>query len=516
MQRRRFVGQTDLSSEQTNLSGLVCRRDPPSTTGRLRCWKERIEETFLSEDSAASSPDIDVISETLNSAASELNVWAVENGMDISAPKSTTTLFTPWSKQVNKQLDVSIDSVPVPTVKNPRMLGVTFDPTFSFSSHADNVARRAASRLHIMKALADSTFGKDKECLLMTFKMFIRSLFNYAAAIVYPNYSATSIRKLQLVQNRALRLALGCHSASSFDHIHNEAMELPVENHLRLLSAQFLARALQENHASHQHVTQDRGRRPMKETLRSKVLDDVSPYLDANGKTAPGDLNRVNKALHTDAVARAIDQLGSSRVLNTKPPPIDKSESSLPRLVRTTLSQLRSGFCARLKSFQFRIGREDNDTCPECGTHSHDSAHLFNCQSRPTALSTESLWSNPWGVATFLKTLPSFNFLPDIETPPPQGRRRRRPPPRPPPRPPQPLSPLPPPVFSPLDIASSFIFTPPGIRPLMSIRPRSQLSPVSSTPLFSSISSTSLSPSSPCNARSVRGNSEDLFESDVG
>ena len=111
-----------------------------------------------------------------------------------------------------------------------------------------------------------------------------------------------------------------------------------VENHLRLLSAQFLARALQENHASHQHVTQDCGRRPMKEALRSKVLDDVSPYLDANGKTAPGDLNQANKALHTDAVARAIDQLGSSRVLNTKPLPINKSESSLPRLVRTAIT----------------------------------------------------------------------------------------------------------------------------------------------------------------------------------
>ena len=89
------------------------------------------------------------------------------------------------------------------------------------------------------------------------------------------------------------------------------------------------------------------------------------------------------KVLHTDAVASAIDQLGSSRVLNTKPPPIDKSDSSLTRLVRTTLSQLRSEFCSRFKSFQFCIEREDNDLCPECGSHSHDTAHLFNCQAHP-------------------------------------------------------------------------------------------------------------------------------------
>ena len=38
--------------------------------------------------------------------------------------------------------------------------------------------------------------AKDKECLLMTFKMYVRSLFNYAAPLVFPNYSASSISRL--------------------------------------------------------------------------------------------------------------------------------------------------------------------------------------------------------------------------------------------------------------------------------------------------------------------------------
>ena len=132
------------------------------------------------------------------------------------------------------------------------------------------IARKAASRINIIRALSDSTFGKDKECLLTTFKMYIRSLFNYAAPVVYPNYSASSIARLQKVQNRGLRLALGCHVASSVDHLHDEATELPVKEHLHLLSSQFLARALQENHPSHHYVKQDQGPRPMKETLHSK------------------------------------------------------------------------------------------------------------------------------------------------------------------------------------------------------------------------------------------------------
>ena len=53
--------------------------------------------------------------------------------------------------------------------------------------------------------------------------MYIRSLFDYGAPLVFPYYSNTSFLKLQRIQNRGLRLVLGCHSDSSVDHLHDEA-----------------------------------------------------------------------------------------------------------------------------------------------------------------------------------------------------------------------------------------------------------------------------------------------------
>ena len=259
----------------------------------------------------------------------------------------------------------------------------------------------------------------------------------------------------------------------------------------------------------------------MKQTLRSKILDDVRPYLDADGNVAPGDFQRVKAAIHTDVVATTIGQLSSSRVLNARPPPVDKSETSLPRRVRTTLSQLRSGFCARLRSFQFRIGKDDNDLCPECGAHPHVTAHIFECPNFATTLTINSLWTNPWAVATFLKTTPSFSFFPDIGTPAQRQLRRRRPPPDPPPLR-LPASP----VFSPLSIPSPFLFTPPGTPP--GTPQHTQVPPLMSLilPAYSPISSASLSPSSstslsprrslsqaPRIAGSDWDGSQDLFES---
>ena len=105
----------------------------------------------------------------------------------------------------------------------------------------------------------------------LTFKSLIRPFFDYAAPIVYPLYSKTSIRRLQLVQNRALRLVTGCYMASSVDHLQAETEVLPVGDHLELLSAQFLASAQQPDHPSHHVVNLDPGPRVQKETLSSKV-----------------------------------------------------------------------------------------------------------------------------------------------------------------------------------------------------------------------------------------------------
>ena len=317
----------------------------------------------------------------------------------------------------------------MPMEKYPKLLGVKFDPLFSFSQHAAMVARKAADRLKVLRALSDTEFGKDKECMLSTYKTFIRPLFDYAAPIVYPNMSPSSILRLQRIQNKSLRLVTGCHTAAAIDHLHDECDILPVGEHMKLLSAQFLAGALAPTHPSHKHVTGPQGRRRMKETLRTKVFDDVAQYTKADGTIQAGDVRKVQDMIHTDIVGKAIASQEPNKVLNTKPPRINKNESTLCRKTRTTLAQLRSGHCARLKAYQHKIGKVDDDKCPDCDIEAQDVSHLFNCPARPTGLTTRALWSDPGEVAHFLSSHPAFDGIPPPTTPPPRRRRRRGRPP---------------------------------------------------------------------------------------
>ena len=68
-------------------------------TADLEAAAAELCESYADDFHAAScSADLDDISDTLNRAAGELESWAEDNGMAISAPKSTMTLFTPWTK----------------------------------------------------------------------------------------------------------------------------------------------------------------------------------------------------------------------------------------------------------------------------------------------------------------------------------------------------------------------------------------------------------------------------------
>lgn len=121
--------------------------------------------------------------------------------------------------------------------------------------------------------------------------------------------------------------------------------------------------------------------------------------------TSISDLNKGVQQIHTDIVQNTIRNYRPNRILGTRPPRIDASEISLPRKARTTLAQLRSGWCNLLQNYKHRIDNEIADECPECLATPHDVQHLFQCAAKPTTLEPMDLWRNPTSVATYLQIL---------------------------------------------------------------------------------------------------------------
>ena len=172
----------------------------------------------------------------MNDYLTEMSRFLCDNSLLISAPKSTVTLLTPDPKQANTHPNIKISDAELPLVRNPKLLGVYLDTFFSLNTHCVKLANRVSKRNNVLKALADTNWGQQKETLLLTYKALARSIANYVAPVWSTNASDTSLGKIQRTQNEALRIIIGSHKMSSIDHLHSETKMLRVVDHLSLIS----------------------------------------------------------------------------------------------------------------------------------------------------------------------------------------------------------------------------------------------------------------------------------------
>ena len=97
----------------------------------------------------------------LTHQATRVQQWADDRGLALSAPKSTITLFTPQRSEVHDHPEVRLNNTPLPLERNPRILGVTFDPLLTFKKHIDNLCTRAAPRINLLRLLCASNWGQQ-------------------------------------------------------------------------------------------------------------------------------------------------------------------------------------------------------------------------------------------------------------------------------------------------------------------------------------------------------------------
>ena len=135
--------------------------------------------------------------------------WTKQNNLLLNPDKTTCTLFTPDPAEYTINLDLTINNKALPMATHPKVLGLALDPKLTYSTHIHNISVQAHKPLQIIKALTATGWGKQKETLMATYKAVMRPALEYSSSIWSPIASLTSITKLQVMQNAALRTATG-------------------------------------------------------------------------------------------------------------------------------------------------------------------------------------------------------------------------------------------------------------------------------------------------------------------
>ena len=320
-----------------------------------------------------------------------------ERELQVSPTKSTVTLFTPDTKEYKEKPEIKMKEVIVPHEHKPKLLGVTFDTMFTFAPHVKNITNAAKSKINIMKCLAGSNWGQDTETLAITYKSICRSILEYAAPIWSPIISDSSWLKLQTIQNQALRVITGNLNMASEQHLHREAKILPLKDHCKMITNQYLLSNHLPDHPGFQLTSKPLPPRSLKPTLQHSRKD-IADLLPVN----KDDLKAKIRVIHTRGVQKALAQYPPNKVLQRNPPEVNSEEISLHRMTRSKLSQLRSGYSRLLNSYLHKIEEKDDDRCQLCNQSPHNTTHLFNCPNNPTKLDVLSLWTRPTLAANFL------------------------------------------------------------------------------------------------------------------
>ena len=174
--------------------------------------------------------------------------------------------------------------------------------------------------------------------------------------------------------------------------LHQEARELPVRQHNELISQQFAIACHLPQHPCHHLYHRPPDER--EQSLIGRLKPNIQQYL-AEETLRNTSYKSAISSIHKDVVRTAIESI-SSKLLNGRPPPIATAEHKQPRKTITILAQLRTGHSRILGQYINRIDLTTRNHCHDCGQSPHDTHHLFDCPSKPTTQTVESLWTAPF------------------------------------------------------------------------------------------------------------------------
>ena len=336
-----------------------------------------------------------------------LDAWLQQNKMEVSATKSSTTLFSTFNREHSAHPRVCLRGEPLPLNKNPKILGLTFDPGMTFGKHATNTRNSADIKMNVMKALASHSNGCSKENLKTLYKQSIRPTLAYASPAWHSNLADTHKKRMQTAQNQALRLITGCTRSTPIPHLHHETKILILDDHMKIQDTHFIAAA-----AAHpQHPCQHLLNRPL--THRNLKRTPGHTYTDTLHQLPHTPPNKsLYKHIHDTIATQSIRNLPPNSILNSQPPPINENEASLPRQTRVSLARFRCGHHTKLRAYQHRLDPNTDASCQLCVTAAteHTTQHIFTCphldglRQDSGVTGVRDLWLNPLAASRFLGT----------------------------------------------------------------------------------------------------------------
>ena len=217
------------------------------------------------------------IQEDLNALGVYCRMWK----MKVNCTKTVYSIFTRSHKIAKTSLSLKIDDVDLQKEENPVYLGVQLDSKLNLKKHSDNLKKKAMKRLNLIKRLASTSWGSDKNTLRGLYLGYARAVFDYN--LVLQNLCSKATKSsLDIVQNHALRFISGGmrSSPTAACEIHSNIEPLELRRKRAALELVERSKRLEENHPN--RILVDRWRPNQRLKSSKSILNEAHKLQESN------------------------------------------------------------------------------------------------------------------------------------------------------------------------------------------------------------------------------------------
>lgn len=122
---------------------------------------------------------------------------------------------------------IKFNNIEVNHEKSLKYLGVILDQRLTFESHIREINKKAKAAINVLYPILNKHSPMDTKFKLLIYKQYIRPIMLYSCPI-FSKASKTNLNKLQVTQNKALRLILNKHA--KITDLHKEAQMETIPN----------------------------------------------------------------------------------------------------------------------------------------------------------------------------------------------------------------------------------------------------------------------------------------------
>ena len=174
-----------------------------------------------------------VVERRLKHVIDNLETWCSKWRIKLNARKTQLIIFQKRNK--HPPITVELFDERIPRTEQATLLGITYDSKFTFETFLQKLTTKFIKKLTLMYKLRGTNWGANPHTLTKLYKAYIRPTLEYAAPILLC-LTKTRKKRLQILQNKALIMALQAHHRAHIQTLHDQTNTELIETRLEYIA----------------------------------------------------------------------------------------------------------------------------------------------------------------------------------------------------------------------------------------------------------------------------------------